>query len=312
MINLPDPPPDPGPSGPDRPRDSVDELKKRMLVWLGERLDSPAFEKIETAARRMEGAEEWELFTSFSSVPRWTGKSLLGLSSTEEDEADRLVNGWKPGRWSLDQLGRTLLVLSLARRGKEKFFDLLEKLFLSADAGEQVALYQALAVLPWPEEHQRRAAEGIRSNMSPVFQAVALHNPWPALYFPEDAWNQMILKALFIGVPLWQVEGIDRRRNEKLAGMLIDFAQERWSAGREVPPELWRMVAPFMDDDRVRDIARLLHHPEELQRQTALLALTASELPSARTLLEAASRSGQLKNLPDWDEIGRRAAALSG
>lgn len=66
-----------------------------------------------------------------------------------------------------------------------------------------------------------------------------------------------------------------------------------------------------MDDDRVRDIARLLHHPEELQRQTALLALTASELPSARTLLEAASRSGQLKNLPDWDEIGRRAAALS-
>src|SRR5690625_6650298 len=72
--------------------------------------------------------EDWELFTSFSAVPRHTGKAMADLTDQEKAEADAQRAGWKPGNWRVDDLGRVYLLLCYAEQGKEKFLDRLEKI----------------------------------------------------------------------------------------------------------------------------------------------------------------------------------------
>lgn len=263
------------------------KLRNTILQWLQERLSDESFGKISTMAEALAGdAEDWEVYSSFSAVPRYTGKSPLKLTDDELKEARNIRTGWDPSQWSVDQLARTLLLLSIAERDKDEFFDKLEKLFISSDMGEAEALYQSLPVLPYPDELKDRAAEGIRSNITSVFTAVAQRNPYPADFLDEDAWNQVVLKSLFVQTPLYLIIGIDRRANAKLADILVEYAHERWSAGREVSPELWRPVGPFIDEPYLEEIEKVLNHKDALQRQAAVLALSASTSDAASELIK--------------------------
>lgn len=261
-------------------------VRQTIRKWLESRISEKDLETLKQARESLQKeAEDWEVFSSFSKASRITGKEKADLSADEIKEAGGLRRGWDPSGWTLDQLGRTYLVLSIAERGKEEFFEKLEKLFISGDLSETVALYQALPVLPWPDELTDRGAEGIRTNITSVFNAVALKNPYPADYFDDDAWNQVILKSLFVGSPLYKIQGVDRRANKPLAQMLVEYAHERWSAGREVSPELWRPAGPFIGEEFVDDLEKVINHPDKIQQYAAVLALKASDSEAAKNLL---------------------------
>ncbi|MBF9254492.1 EboA domain-containing protein [Pontibacter sp. 172403-2] len=252
-----------------------------------------------------------EFYLAFSSVPRYMGKAPLQLSEADLAEAQRLRKGFNPANWTTDQAARTLLILTLPHTDKAEFLTQINKLFSTADMGELVALYAAMPLLPYPEDFKARAAEGFRTNMGNVYEAVALDNPYPADYLDEAAWNQMVLKTLFVGKPLFRIYGIDRRSNARLAHILSDYAHERWAAGRTVSPELWRPVGPFIDDIIIKDIRRLFDQPEEIQHEAAALACAQSSYPEALELLKA---HPQLKNRIDsgeltWDLIGAETLA---
>lgn len=290
---------------------NFESMHNTILLWMKKRLNSNAFNELEATFEKLKyGAEDWEVFSSFSTVPRYTGKEALELSDEEIHQANELRNGWMPEYWNIDQLARTLLILALAEREKSEFLEKLEKLFISSDMGEAVALYQSLPVLPYPGVLKARAAEGVRSNITSVFNAVALRNPYPADYMDDDAWNQIVLKALFVDSPLYLIQGIDERANQDLAHMLTEYAHERWSAGRTVSPELWRPVGPFIDEGNSADIEKVLKNPEEIQKQAAVLALSAGDSVEAKELLS------KNKDLLDqvraqsvsWDDIGERHA----
>ncbi|MDZ8237480.1 MAG: EboA family metabolite traffic protein [Nostoc sp. ChiQUE01a] len=239
------------------------------------------------------GAAERVFFTAFSAVPRYLGKQNLQLTSQDLEAAEEAIPGWNPGNWSVDQAGRTLLLLALPYDDAEGYVRVsfgeaaptLDKVFSSADMGELVALYQSLPLLPHPELHRHRAAEGIRSNMSNVFQAIALRNPYPANYLDNAAWNQMVLKAVFVGSPLHLIWGLDRRANPELAKMLTDYAHERWAAKRSVTPELWRPVGKFADSAIIADLEKVLINGDIAEQQAAALACAESALPEAQVLL---------------------------
>ncbi|SMO72858.1 EboA domain-containing protein [Fodinibius sediminis] len=284
-------------------------LRSTIHTWLENRLSSEALTWITETSEKLEmGTEDWEFFASFSGVPQKTGKELLELSEQEGKQAENLRRGWQPEHWSVDQLGRTYLVLSIANKGKDDFLDILEKTFISSDMNEAIALYQSLPVLPHPEDLTKRAAEGIRSNITSVFNAVALRNPYPADFMDDGAWNQVVLKALFVESPLYLIDGIDRRANEKLAGMLADYAHERWAADRSVSPELWRPVGPFAKGDTIDDLKKVLTHDDELQQQAAVLALSASPSDQAQALLDEHPETvDKVKEAGiDWNTIGVR------
>lgn len=263
------------------------KLQQTILNWLNKRLNTENFKKLNSAFENLSGdAEDWEVFSSFSRVSRYTGKEPLKLTPDEISEAASLRSGWMPQYWSADQLARALLLLGLAEREKQEFFDKLDKLFISSDLREGVALYQSLPVLPYPDDFTDRAAEGIRTNITSIFNAIALRNPYPADFFDDDAWNQMILKSLFVGSPLYPIQGIDKRANEPLARMLVEYAHERWSAGREVSPELWRPVGPYIDKEFSDDIEKELNHSEPVHQHAAILALKSSSSDASDKLLQ--------------------------
>ncbi|NJM18056.1 MAG: EboA family metabolite traffic protein [Richelia sp. RM2_1_2] len=244
-----------------------------------------------------DGAATRVFFTAFSAVPRYTGKKDIQPTVEELESATNTCKNWFPANWTVDQAARTLLVLSLPLKDADKYLLTLDQVFAAADVGELVALYQALPLLAHPEQLCYRAAEGIRSNMTAVFNAVALQNPYPAKYLDNLAWNQMVLKALFVGSPLHLIQGLDERANPELARMLVDYAHERWAARRDVSPELWRCVGKFANDEILTDLERILAEshtqPDSngkgqqklLERTSAALACAECPLPQAQDIL---------------------------
>ena len=189
-----------------------------------------------------EGAAKRVFFTAFSAVPRYVGKKKLSLTMEQLQAAQKLRSHLHPQTWTSEGVARTLLLLALPHNSATEYLKVLEQLFTTADMGELVCLYQGLPLLPYPEQYRFRATEGVRSNMIPVFNAIALYNPYPQDYFDELAWNQMVLKALFVGSSLRHIQGLELRANPTLAQMLTDYANERLAANRTVSPELWQLV----------------------------------------------------------------------
>ncbi|WP_218081415.1 EboA domain-containing protein [Anthocerotibacter panamensis] len=266
-----------------RPSDlSAVELLER---WLAARLALPQQDWLTERCRQI-STDPQVLFAAFSAVPRFTGKQDLSLAPAELQDAGRVCPGWNPSTWSLDQCARALLLLSLPAEPIAPYLHILEELFSCADVGELVALYQTLPLLPHAQQHRGRAAAGVRSNITAVFNAVALYNPYPAHYFADPAWNQMILKAVFLGSPLPCIPRLDERANPGLAEMLTDYAQERWAASRPVPLDLWRLVGPFLDPRLIPRLAALLASPDPEAQEVAALTLNASAHPEAQALLQ--------------------------
>ncbi|MBA2410654.1 MAG: EboA domain-containing protein [Gammaproteobacteria bacterium] len=256
----------------------VRQLDANVLDWLDEQRE-----------RLAAGAPDYAFFATFSATPRHTGKQKLCSAPEDQQSIGDLIN-WQT--WRIDQAARALLLLSIDNDDADAYACRLHKLSTCADLDELIALYQSLPLLPHGKRLITLAAEGARSNMTEVFNAVALGNAYPAEHFDEAAWNQLVLKALFVGRPLHAIYGIERRANRTLARMLVDYAHERWAAARIVSPELWRPVGPYADDDVVADLERVLEDCDPVQQSAAALALSQSQSPRA---LEALARRPDLR-----------------
>ena len=273
--------------------------------WLAERLSPGPAAWLETVAGRVRAAAgDRELYLAIGEVSRRVGREPLSITAAELREAQASRPGWDPRDWTRDQAARVRLLLESTADG-ELLARRLDTLCSAADVGELVAFYRGLPLYPDPARHVLRAAEGVRSNMRVVFEAVAHRNPYPAEQFSQAAWNQMVLKALFVGTRLDLIAGLDTRANPALARMLTDYAHERWAASRAVSPELWRCVGPFACGAVLDDFRRLLERGSDAERRAAALALADAKDDDARRLLEshaelaAAARAGRL----DWESL---------
>jgi hypothetical protein len=268
-----------------------------LRKWLAGRLDAAALQWVEQSAAKLAATNrEADVNLAFTLAPRKTGKADMRLTAAELAEAERARTGWDPSRLSVDQATRLYLLLACHATG-DVFERRLDQLCATADVAELVLLYTGLPLYPEQERYRLRAAEGVRTNMKIVFEAVAQRNPYPSEQLGDDAWNQLVLKALFVGSALHPIVGLDRRANPALARMLCDYAHERWSAGRPVSPELWRCVGPFASGNALEDLNRVLAKGTEPEREAAALALASSDDPAAaRTLAAHPALAGAVAN----------------
>ena len=209
-----------------------------------------------------------ELMTAFVAAPRFLSKKIIGLNSLEYIE----IPGLTVVGWSLVRLSRVWLLTRLHSSDKDIYVKNIETLFDTAEMNELVALYSALPLLAYPEQWLFRATDAVRSNMGFVFDAIALHNPYPERYFSEAAWNQLVLKTIFNDKPINLIEGLQNRANAELALTLSDFAHERWAAGRSVPAQVWRLVSPFLNESLLVDVRYLFESGKPANQQAAAIA----------------------------------------
>jgi hypothetical protein len=225
------------------------------------------------------------LNTAFAVTPRKSGKAIIKLTDEQAHQLDTLAPGFTVKGWSIDRLIRVYLLLRADQDNETAYFKAIETLFLAAEMSELVALYSALPVLPYPELWVKRCAEGIRSNIADVLEAIMYHNPYPAKHLEQAAWNQLVLKAFFTDKDINKIVGIDKRANKDLAQIISDYAHERWAAGRETNPKQWRLVGPFLDDRYFEDIKRLFDDGKLVDRKAAALAINQSNYAPAKALL---------------------------
>ncbi|WP_049629472.1 EboA domain-containing protein [Cellvibrio sp. pealriver] len=173
---------------------------------------------------------------------RHVPRQMLNPTSAELEQAAALISGWSPKAWSLLDTVRVSFILARADLAEPAFAQRFNQWFRFADEGESCAYYRALCLLPEPQQHIWRAAEGCRTNMRSVFAAVACDSPYPFLYFDDLAWNQMLLKALFIGEPLQHIYGFNLRTTAELITMVNDYVDERCSAGRDIPADVRLLI----------------------------------------------------------------------
>jgi len=267
-------------------KDTVQTPRDLLCFWLDRQLDGDAKAWFAAQADKLGKAHaDRDLYMAVSLVPRKIGKDDLDLTAEDLDAADAVRPGWDPSGWSTDQAARLALMLTSTADG-ETFNRRLDQLCTTADVRELIVFFQGLPIYPEQTRYVDRAREGARTNMKAVFEAVAHRNPYAAENFDLNAWNQMVLKAIFVGSALAPIKGLDERRNEELATTLVDYAHERWAASRAITPELWRMVAPYVDETLIEDLKRPLASEVAAERHAAVLALRESGDATAVSLLE--------------------------
>ncbi len=274
-----------------------------LREWIGRQVSEQSAAWLDQQLEKLGAARsDRDLDIGLGMAPRRLGKDDLSLDTGDLDSANRARPGWDPRGWSVDEAARILMLIT---GGGHTFADRFTGLCRSAEVGEAIAFYRGLPLYPEPELLEAQAAEGIRTNMRAVFEAVAHRNPFPRERFDQNRWNQMVLKALFVDATLHPIQGLDDGANPELAHILCDYAHERWAAGRAVSPELWRCVGPYAVGGMLDDLGGVLSNGNETERKAAALALSASPSAKAREILASAADLAQLIESGDlfWDGL---------
>ncbi len=293
-------------SGTPNEREELRQRSDLLRGWLERRLPDDALAWVEEQVVRIAEAPAGLAWArAIGLAPRRVGREPLQLAPDEMAAADAVRPGLDASAWTREQAARVLFALASARGDTDGFAARLERLVRSGEIGEQIALLSGLPLYPRPQEFLALAAEGIRSAVQPIYEAVAHRNPYPAENLTEAMWNQMVVKALFIGSPLAPIQQLDGRRNADLARMLVDYAHERWAANRDVKPELWRCVGPFAEAGGFDELVRVFGYGSAVERKAAALALSECPNPDALVVLESAPevwrdiRNGKLT----WEKL---------
>lgn len=212
----------------------VDVLSAAVAAQIG-----PASAWFADARRRAVDGSVAELLRAYTEASHHLGRAPLVLA-----DAGAAVPAWPDvhtSHWTLEDAGRIVLLLARyeGRPGSadENAAAAIE-CYEQGDAREQESWLRAVALLPEPKRFLATVIDACRSSILPIFEAVACENPYPATYFPDRNFNQMVLKALFNGVALDRIVGLPARRNPELSRMAQDYAAERRAAGRSVPPDI--------------------------------------------------------------------------
>ncbi len=194
-------------------------LSTQQLTWLTETSEALLLSRYTAASRRL-------------------GKAALQLQPGEKARLLELNPDLELDHWGIDEAGRAVLLLNAAASMPDDDYErVVLQCYEFGDSRERQSWLRALSILPRCERFLSMAIDACRTNIIPLFEAIACENPYPARYFPELNFNQMVLKCMFNQVALRRIVGLKSRLNPELSRMATHYAAERKAAGREVPTD---------------------------------------------------------------------------
>jgi len=190
-----------------------DRVSPEALAWLRE---SVAAIEADAAAVR----------TRFPMAGRKVGRAPLDPDADADD-----VHAW-----TIDDAARTLLLVALGDGVEAELRDL----YRFGDAAERRGLLRALRYLPVADRAMDILDDAIRTNDTRLVAAAL--GPYATEHLDDAAYDQAVLKCVFIGVPIAPLDGLPGRATPETARMLAAFVHERVAAGRDIPAEVWDVI----------------------------------------------------------------------
>lgn len=187
---------------------------------------------------------------------------------------------------NLLQIARIYLLIRVIESDKAYFSMKVANLIQVADTGELETFLKFLILLPNAGDYNQVGVEALRTNIGIIFDAIALKNPYPAIYFNDQQWNQMYLKAAFMQRNLEEVVDVEKRANSDLVRIISDYAHERWAASRDIDPMFWRPVTGFLEGVLLQDMDHLFKSKDKIENLAAALCCYYSNQPEAIKLLD--------------------------
>jgi hypothetical protein len=202
-------------------------LPARGLSWLDGEMTSLAH------GRPLE-----EIRRAYASASRHAGRAELKLADEELARVHALDPDLSLSHWTIDDAARAALLLAAAKGSPLHFHDIAIACYEDGDVRTQQSWLRSLSILPQPERFLSIAIDAARTATVQLFEALACENPYPARYFPDRSFNQLVMKAIADGVALSRIAGLSNRVNADLVRMAGDYAAERKAAGRSAPPDI--------------------------------------------------------------------------
>jgi len=273
---------------------NVEELKTMLSILIKQYLDTDNYLwLVEKTALIKSENNAAQLNLSFAAISRKTGRKIININAEQIKQINAILPGFSINNWPLHRLCRIWILLHVNADEKDNYCNKIENLFKNAEMNELADLYSAIPVFAYSAIWVKRCAEGVRSNIGIVLEAIMYDNPYPSDFLDEAAWNQLVLKAFFTDKDVNGIIGLDDKANPQLASTLIDYAHERWAAKRPVNIQLWRLVGKFIDETNFSDIQNIFASGDINSRKAAALACSQSEYEPAKNLLDTAP---ELKN----------------
>jgi len=193
----------------------------------------------------------------------------------------KLKDYLKTKKANLLELSRIYLLAKVLKKNRAFFVNKIKNLIQIADTEELETFLKFLILLPNAKDFNLNAVDALRTNITSVFDAITLNNPYPSIYFNEQQWSQMYLKAAFMERDLSRILNIEKRANKELARIISDYAHERWAASRKIDPEIWRPVTSFLNEILLKDMNKLFNSKNTLENKAAALCCFYSKNPIA-------------------------------
>lgn len=249
-------------------------MKQEILKVLHDTLSGHAgvewlFSAAETLQTAPEPLEQLSLFSA--KAIRTLGDDKLAPIGQLLVETD--VGQIDVGGWSVGDCGRVFLIMSLVAERQEDSVAHLSGFYRIGDERERAALVRGLALLSDRDEHKSVALNAGRTNSIELFKALAIDNPYPAAYYSDHEFNQMVLKAMFMEIGICRVHGLAKRANPALSVMCENYYDERCLAGRKVPVDIWLALGPCATEYGEQILVRAASSPDTRERSYACEAL---------------------------------------
>ena len=221
-------------------------VDRQHAVWLEEAI-ADVRRSPQAIARRFPG---WS--AAWSAARRSTGAATSAISHA----------------WTIDDAARTLLLVALGGKAEAH----LQDLYRFGDAAERRGILRALPYLPIGDRGLGVVEDAIRSNDTRLIAAAL--GPYATAHLPDAAYDQVLVKCVFVGVPITASTAFPAASRATALGCSRRDVLERVAAGRDVPSEVWSVIDLFSPTAEIEAIERELASPFEDRRAAAERALS--------------------------------------
>jgi len=232
----------------------------------------PGRQWLDTAFKKLENANDliYELSIVNTIAQRKSGHGKLEKSPCflETGMGSIDISQWEKG-----DAARILLTLKAIDLDRPNGSRVVKELYSLGDEGEKAALIKGLILYSQDDALKLIALEAGRTNSVLLFESLATNNPYPAAYYSEPEFNQLVLKALFIDVGINYVYGLTEKANPELSRMCEDYIEERLLANRTLPADIWLALGPYASLAAEKLMIEYSRHPEQSNQYYAIVAL---------------------------------------